>query len=77
MLLLRLVILTVIFFLIFNFAQIRSGTFRFQPRSLVLPFSLSFALVIVDTFLRAAFFYALIVFVVIAILCYFLLRSWK
>ncbi len=73
----RLIILTGIFFLILNYSQLRSGNFRFQPGSLVLPFSLSFALVIVDTFLRAAFFYALFIFIVVALLCYFLLRSWK
>ncbi|MFY9140286.1 MAG: hypothetical protein WBJ83_08860 [Thermacetogeniaceae bacterium] len=73
----RLIILTAIFFLILNYSQLRSGNFKFQPGSLILPFSLSFALVIVDTFLRAAFFYALLIFIVVALLCYFLLRSWK
>ena len=73
----RLIILTGVFFLLFNYSQLRSGNFKFQPGSLMLPFSLSFALVIVDTFLRAAFFYALLIFIVVALLCYFLLRSWK
>ena len=73
----RLIILTGVFFLLFNYSQLRSGNFKFQPGSLILPFSLSFALVIVDTFLRAAFFYALLIFIVVVLLCYFLLRSWK
>ncbi|MDD2555185.1 MAG: hypothetical protein PHN17_02410 [Syntrophaceticus sp.] len=65
--------MTIIFFLIFNFSRIRSGMFKFKAGFLILPFSLSFALVFVDIFARVAFFYAIILFIVIAALCYFLL----
>lgn len=74
MFVIRMIILTIVFFLVFNFSQIRSREFKFQARSLVFPFSLSFALVVVDSFIRVAFFYAFILFIIIASLCYFLLR---
>ncbi len=74
MFVIRIIILTIVFFLIFNFSQIRSRKFQFQASSLILPFSLSFALVLVDSFIRVAFFYALVLFIIIASLCYFLLR---
>lgn len=74
MFLIRLIVLTLVFFIILNFHQIRSGRFVFQGRSFLLPFSLGFALVMVDTFLRVAFFYAMVIFVLVAALCYFLLR---
>lgn len=74
MFVIRIIILTIVFFLILNFSQICSREFKFQARSLIFPFSLSFALVLVDSFLRVTFFYAFILFVVIASLCYFLLR---
>ncbi|CEO89794.1 MAG TPA: hypothetical protein GX520_08735 [Syntrophaceticus sp.] len=74
MFVIRTIILTAVFFLIFNFSQIRSGEFKFEAGSLILPFSLSFALVLVDSFIRVAFFYAFIIFIIIAALSYFLLR---
>jgi uncharacterized integral membrane protein len=49
MFVIRTIILTAVFFLIFNFSQIRSGEFKFEAGSLILPFSLSFALVLVDS----------------------------
>ncbi|MGI6405103.1 MAG: hypothetical protein ACOX2E_01220 [Syntrophaceticus sp.] len=74
MFIIRIIVLTIIFFMVFNFSKVRSGKFEFNLQSLILPFSLSFALVLVDSFIRVAFFYAIIVFIVIASLCYFLLR---
>lgn len=75
MFIIRIIVLTIIFFMVFNFSKVRSGKFEFNLQSLILPFSLSFALVLVDSFIRVAFFYAIIVFIVIASLCYFLLRK--
>lgn len=74
LLLLGLFILTLIFFFVLNFHQIRQGRFVFQWRSFILPLSLSLALVIVDSFLKVAFHYALIIFVFVAASCYFLLH---
>jgi len=74
MFIIRVVILTLLFFMVFNFQQIRSGRFTFDRGAFLLPFSLSFALVLVDTFLRAAFFYAIVIFIIVATLCYLLLR---
>lgn len=74
MFVIRIVLLTLLFFIVLNFHQIRCGQFTFDSKAFLLPFSLSFALVLVDTFLRAAFFYALIIFIIVAALCYFLLR---
>ncbi len=74
MLFLRTIILTIVFFLVFNFSEIRSKKYQLQTRSFILPFSLSFALVLVDSFIKTAFHYAVLLFIIIAILCYFLLH---
>ncbi|AFV11699.1 hypothetical protein Tph_c14910 [Thermacetogenium phaeum DSM 12270] len=74
LLLLGLFILTLIFFFVLNFHQIRRGRFVFQWRSFILPFSLSLALLIVDLFLKVALHYALIIFVFVAASCYLLLH---
>ncbi|HAA90362.1 MAG: Uncharacterized protein XD63_0783 [Thermoanaerobacterales bacterium 50_218] len=71
---LKLVINTVLFFIIFNFSRIRQRKFLFSIDSLVLPFSLGLALTVVDCLLRAVFFYSFLSFIIISALAYTALK---
>lgn len=60
--------LTLILYLILNFSKLRQGFFSW--RDFILPFSLSFAVSIVDTFLRVAFVTSLFAFIVLFAVCF-------
>ncbi len=64
----RVVLFTVIFYIILNFSAIRRGAFK--KGSLILPFSLGLAFTIIDSFMRFAFYYSLILFILISCISY-------
>jgi hypothetical protein len=65
---LEILVLTLIFYLILNYSKIRQGII--SGRDLVFPFSLAFAVIIVDSFLKTAFSIAFFAFVVIFAACF-------
>lgn len=71
MFLYKILILTLVLFLIFNFSKLRQGIFKW--RDLILPFSLSFAVSIVDTFIRAALVISVLAFILLFAVCFVLL----
>lgn len=70
---LRILINTIILFLILNFSKIKQQKVFFNLRSFILPFSLGFAITFVDTILRVTFFYSVVIFILIASVLYGLL----
>jgi hypothetical protein len=60
--------LTLFFYLILNFSKLRRGIF--SGRDLVFPFSLAFAVTIVDSFIKSAFIAAFFAFIVIFAACF-------
>jgi hypothetical protein len=74
MFLLRIGLFTVIFYLVLNFGRIRNGEMYWQGNSLFLPFSLALALTIVDSCLRIAFYYGFLLFILIVVISYLVLR---
>ncbi len=72
MFLYKILILTLVLFLILNFSKLRRGIF--QWRDLILPFSLSFAASIVDTFIRTAFVISILAFILLFAVCFGILH---
>lgn len=68
MFLLKVLVLTLILYLVLNLSKLRQGIVA--GRDLILPFSLSLAVSIVDSFIRAAFIFALLAFIVIFAVCF-------
>ncbi len=68
MFLLKILLLTLILYLVLNFAKLRQG--HVVGRDLILPFSLSFAVTIVDSFIKVAFIIAFLAFIVIFMVCF-------
>jgi hypothetical protein len=60
--------LTLIFYLILNYSKLRRGIF--SGRDLMLPFALGFSISIVDSFMRAAIGASILVFVVLSAVCF-------
>jgi len=61
-----------IFYLVLNFSKIKQRK-PFEVRSLIIPFSLSVALALVDSVLRVAFYYSFLLFILISGIVYGLL----
>ncbi len=74
MFLLKLLLYTILFFIILNFSQIKQRKLLFKIDSLVLPFSLGLALTVVDCLLRAVFFYSFLSFIIIFTFAYTALK---
>jgi hypothetical protein len=72
--LLKLLLYTILFFIILNFSQIKQRKLLFKIDSLVLPFSLGLALTVVDCLLRAVFFYSFLSFIIIFTFAYTALK---
>jgi hypothetical protein len=68
MLIFEILTLTLIFYLVLNFSKLRKGIF--EGRDLILPFSLGFAVAIVDNFIRTAFIAAVFVFIALFSVCF-------
>jgi hypothetical protein len=60
--------LTVIIYLILNFSKVCKG--KFGIRDLILPFSLSFAVIIASDFLKTAIVASILAFVVLFAVCF-------
>jgi hypothetical protein len=72
---LRLLIWMVIFYLVLNFSNIRKGKLGEWKSSLLLPFSLALAMTVVDAGLRLAFYSSAIIFLLLAVASYLVLRK--
>ncbi len=64
----EILMLTVIIYLILNFSKVSRGIFK--ANDLILPFSLSFAVTIVDNFIRTAIAASFIAFIVLFAVCF-------
>lgn len=69
---LKVLIFALLFYFILNFSQIKQRR-PFQMHSLILPFSLSIALTLVDSVLKVAFYYSFLLFLLISGFSYWLL----
>ncbi len=68
----KILVLTLVLYLVLNFAKLKQG--NFSAHDLILPFSLSLAVAIVDTLLKAAFVTSLFAFVALFVMCFGLLK---
>lgn len=68
MIIVKILTLTLIFYLVLNFSKLRRGIF--SGRDLMLPFALGFAISIVDSFMRAAIAASVLAFVVLSTVCF-------
>jgi hypothetical protein len=66
--LLKVIVLTLVIYLVLNFSKLRRG--QIAGRDLIAPFSLSLAASIVDSFIKAAFIIAFLAFIVIFAVCF-------
>lgn len=70
MFVIRVAVTTLILYFIFNFKKIKQKKAFFDLHSLILPFSISFAITFVDLFLKAAFIYSFLSLLIIWGACY-------
>jgi hypothetical protein len=68
MYILEILVLTLFFYLIWNFSKVRQRIF--VGRDLVFPFSLAFAVTIVDSFIKAAFMFGFFIFLLLFAVCF-------
>jgi hypothetical protein len=68
MIFIEILVLTLIFYLVLNFSNLRQGIF--DSRDLNLPLSLGFAVAIVDNFIRTAFIASIFAFIILFSVCF-------